>query len=257
MDSLDRRLTLDYMHQFLGYGTLQGSCWFIGMEEGGGGSVEDISKRLTAWKRLNRPQLADLRDFHDQIGLERFFSGRVKLQRTWASLIRLLLALHGKSTTLADVREYQATEWGQLSSDHCLLELLPLPSPSTRIWNYSAWSKLPELRSREAYVNAISEVRVSALEAAISQHQPACVVFYGLAYRRFWETIANVTFVPSDEHGFLTAASRHTTFVIVKHPASPGITNHYFVNAGHSLASLQSCNRSNWLTDPTSGNAGE
>ena len=130
MELLDERLTLDYMHRFLGYGTLEGDCWFIGMEEGGGGSLEEIASRLTAWKQLHRPQLADLRTFHDQIGMEKFFSGQVRLQTTWARLIRLLLSLRGKSATLGDVRDCQARNWGSLQGDHCLLELLPLPSPS-------------------------------------------------------------------------------------------------------------------------------
>ena len=244
MELLDGPLTLNYIHRFLGYGTLQGSCWFIGMEEGGGRDIEVVSKRLAAWQRLDRPQLTDLKDLHIEIGMDRFFSGRVRLQRTWASLIRLQLAIQGLPTTLAEVREYQATNWGRSFSDHCLLELLPLPSPSTRDWNYSTWSGLPELISREAYLNAFCKERVFALEAAVSQHQPACVVFYGLAFRRFWESIAGVAFAADAEHGFLTAVNSHTTFAIVKHPASRDVTSQYFVNAGLSLASVQSHDRS-------------
>jgi hypothetical protein len=39
-------LLQDFMSSFYGYGNFQGAYWFIGMEEGGGDSFEEVSRRL-------------------------------------------------------------------------------------------------------------------------------------------------------------------------------------------------------------------
>jgi hypothetical protein len=35
-----------FAHNFLGYGNLESPIWFIGMEEGGGNTKEEIKSRL-------------------------------------------------------------------------------------------------------------------------------------------------------------------------------------------------------------------
>lgn len=62
-----------FMQTFYGYGNLDGRFWFIGMEEGGGNSLEEMQARLKAWKQLGKPELADLRDFHLLLRMREFF----------------------------------------------------------------------------------------------------------------------------------------------------------------------------------------
>jgi hypothetical protein len=39
---------------FFGYGSATAPVWFVGKEEGGGGSFDEIRKRLAVWDRRGR-----------------------------------------------------------------------------------------------------------------------------------------------------------------------------------------------------------
>lgn len=43
-------LLQQYMSKFAGYGNLDGDYWLVGMEEGGGNSIEEIERRINLWK---------------------------------------------------------------------------------------------------------------------------------------------------------------------------------------------------------------
>ena len=43
---LNDRLLNDFISSFFGYGNYRGDCWFIGMEEGGGGTLDEVSRRF-------------------------------------------------------------------------------------------------------------------------------------------------------------------------------------------------------------------
>jgi hypothetical protein len=49
----------DFAHRFYGYGNYGGPFWFVGMEEGGGDSSEEIARRLSAWAARGRCELED------------------------------------------------------------------------------------------------------------------------------------------------------------------------------------------------------
>jgi hypothetical protein len=232
---LDDQLTSDFMKSFLGYGKLISQCWFIGMEEGGGRSFENVSRRFLAWDDRGRRELEDLRDFHCQIGMPRLFGGRPPLQKTWSSLIRILLESKGMPSKRSKLREFQATKWGRISADHCLLDLLPLPSPSTNVWHYPLWSRLGFLCSRREYVQKMLPLRIERLRAKIELHQPTSVVFYGMKYRPPWRAIAGVNFEPVGDQRFQVAMKGRTLFLLVKHPAARGVDSHYFKMAGRLI----------------------
>ncbi len=69
------------------------SYWFVGMEEGGGRSLDEVARRLAAWDERGRRPLEDLRDYHLAIRITGHFVGAIKLQRTWAMLIQILSGL--------------------------------------------------------------------------------------------------------------------------------------------------------------------
>src|SRR5258708_2448937 len=130
-----------YMHTFYGYGAWAAKYWFVGMEEGGGDSLEEIERRITVWHDRGRRDLEDLRDYHLAIGVPRYFEAKAKLQRTWRALLRVVLTAQGARVDADSLRTYQSNLLGRLpatlNADTALIELLPLPAPAKRApWLY-------------------------------------------------------------------------------------------------------------------------
>jgi hypothetical protein len=87
------------------------------MEEGGGNDIQEVSKRLAIWKQLGSPELIDNYEYHLGIsgyGYEKYFEGDVKLQSTWAKLIRTYLNIKNpnKVYSVEDIKKFQANSWG-------------------------------------------------------------------------------------------------------------------------------------------------
>lgn len=225
----------DFVHRFYGYGNCSGRFWLIGMEEGGGGSEEEVSRRLQVWDELGRPETADLAEFHRRLGMPQFFREPVSLQHTWAHLIRLILAANGAAPTTAEVKAYQRDQLGRENGETCLLELLPLPSPSTGVWNYGIWTGLPYLNNRDVYRQTLLPSRIEHLRLMTAEHHPAVVVFYSVAYRRWFEQIAGCEFSDLDQTGIGRATCGGTLFLLVKHPAARGVSGRYFTDAGQQI----------------------
>ncbi|MHA1268060.1 MAG: hypothetical protein ACTSRS_22775, partial [Candidatus Helarchaeota archaeon] len=121
------------------------------MEEGGGNSLERVQKRIEAWEGLGATELVDIYDFHILINYPEYFTNPVKLQRTWMQQARIVLASKGLPSSAADVKVYQRDIIGRTNSETCLLELLPLPSPSTSAWHYDQWTNIGFLKNRKVY----------------------------------------------------------------------------------------------------------
>jgi hypothetical protein len=235
-EQFDDRLLDEFAHQFYGYGNYGGKFWFIGMEEGGGNSFAEISRRLDAWAHGGRCELEDLPGYHAAIGITYLFNDRPRLQPTWSELIRIVLTAQGQSCDTESIRDYQKRRLGTMGGDTCLLELLPLPSPSTNAWLYRDNSSLPYLTDREAYRAYTTSLRVAHLQDRLSHYQPTAVVLYGLQYQVYWKQIAGVqTWLESPE-GIVYASKDQTLFVLAKHPAARGVTNEYFNQIGRLVA---------------------
>lgn len=207
---LDDRLVAEYAERRFGYGSFDAPVWSVGMEEDGGGSLDEVRLRLETWARLGSQPLDDLRDYHLALGfseVRRYFVEPVKLQRTWTCLIRVLAGLWQQPLTNDLVRRYQAHRLGRHDGTACLLELLPLPSPGTAVWHYGAWSQLPELESRQAYAAHFAPRRARALHELLAQHRPALVCFYSLTHRARWQEIANADLeevaLPAGRRGYI------------------------------------------------------
>lgn len=238
MTQLDDSLLSLFMQGFFGYGSLSGTCWFIGMEEGGGSSVEEISRRLEAWRQRGMPDVDDVAEYHRAIGLTRNFDSPPRLQTTWGKLIRVYFGLSGDVPPDAEaVRTFQAHTFARRGSDTCLLELLPLPSPSTAVWLYGQCSSLPELESRDRYREVVAPRRAMQIRARIAHHKPKTVVFYGKGYASWWEQIAGTSFrsVPLEGSTAMLAERDGIRFAVADHPAATGITSAYFHGLGRLL----------------------
>jgi hypothetical protein len=232
---LDDRLLTEFFQTFYGYGNYSGQFWFIGMEEGGGNSFSEINTRLTAWANRGKNELEDLAEYHNDIGVRDWFNNKPKLQPTWNKLIRILLSSSGELPTTEQVREYQKTLLGRLIGDTCLLELLPLPSPSIGKWLYAQYSQLPYLKDREIYKQECIASRITHLQDRINQYQPKVVIFYSLSYQDYWKKIAGVDFHQNSDK-IHTDRSESTLFVMTKHPAAQGVTSDYFHQVGQLIA---------------------
>jgi len=233
---LNDELLEDFMQGFYGYGTFQAPIWFVGMEEGGGGSFEEIRRRLAAWDTLGRHALEDVVEYHKMFGVERFWNEPVVLQPTWASIIRVLLGSRGLSPTTEEVKTFQRETLGRANSGTCLIELLPLPSPNTATWLYASLSSLPKLQSRKTYLTYYSPLRIQQIQALIAEYRPPIVVFYGLGYLPLWQAVADNALRPSEPAGFYMGHHGSSTFVAIKHPASRGVANSYFDSVGQLIA---------------------
>jgi hypothetical protein len=225
-----------FMHGFYGYGSSAGAYWFVGMEEGGGNSFEEINRRLNIWDEMGRMELLDVAEFHLKLGMPEYFTDPVKLQSTWNKLSRIVLSSNGSEATLEAVRAYQKDHLGRIGGDTCLLELLPLPSPSTGKWLYAQHCDLPFLKSRKAYREHSIPFRIEHIRRRIKQYRPRAVVFYGMGYQQWWREIADLEYQPYDPIGFLVAKSKGTIFVISNHPVATGVYNEYFHEIGRVIS---------------------
>ncbi len=207
-----------YMHTFYGYGAWTAKYWFVGMEEGGGDSLEEIERRITVWHDRGRRALEDLRDYHLAIGVPRYFGSKPKLQRTWRALMRVVLTAQGARVDLDVLRAYQSTRLGRVGGETALIELLPLPAPGkTAPWLY-AQSGIASLRTREEYEAALGPPRTKTILDAIDRFQPRAIVTYGNG--PMWRD----TFKASRP---LNAKAWTTTIISTHHPEGARSNKHW------------------------------
>ncbi len=225
-----------YMRSFYGYGTYRADWWLVGMEEGGGNDWSEVESRLTSWEARGQRELEDVDIFEPFPSLAKWFTPRPPLQATWRGLIRLILAAEGRPIDAETVRAFQGTEVGRLKGSTCVLELMPLPSPSLKHWIYREHSQLTELRDRETYFAAIAPTRIAHIRARIAEHRPRTVIFYSRKYQEQWEGLTGVSFGEPVPPGIHLAHQNGTTFVMTAHPTYRGLTSNYFIEAGKAVA---------------------
>lgn len=241
---LSSALLKAYIDTFNGYGDYRAKYWFVGMEEGGGGSFDEVSRRLTRWDASGQPELLDLAEHHREGDLTSFVSDsdEAGLQPTWKQLIRIVLGGEGQPTDNKAVRTYQQNRLGRYGGETCLLELMPLPSPDAKVWHYRDWSLLPDLRSRSGYVKKYAPIRALRLRELIDEQKPPVVVFYSFTYMVWWKQVANVELTPTEIRGVKSflGENEHTRFIVVSQPAHRMKCkgSDYYVQVGKEIAML-------------------
>lgn len=224
-----------FMSTFYGSGNYLGDYWFIGLEEGGGKDLVQVSNRLDAWKELGETELVDIYEFHIKIKFPEYFTDPVKLQPTWKQQARIILSAKGLASDTESVRAYQRDIIGRKNSETCLLELLPLPSPKNDVWNYDEWTTLKFLRNRDAYREYCVPWRSKHIQTQIHIYRPKVVVFLGKSYFEAWQAIAGQAVNLVDKGDYWSGQDDGTFYVIAKHPATRGITNAYFDAIGSHI----------------------
>jgi hypothetical protein len=234
--NLDDEVLEAYIQGFYGQGRYSAKYWFVGMEFGGGGSVDEIVGRIQGWHDRGGQEVEDVVG-PDGIGAAPWFTSHPPLQPTWAKLIRVVLSAEGPTPTTEQIRTYQEQRLGRAGGLDCILELLPLPSPGLARWLfYSEHSRLPYLRDRATYTNHVVPLRIAHLQERIGQYHPAAVIFYGAGYTSWWREIAGVDFQAAPIAKVAVAEKGPTRFVIMQHPTAYGVTSAYFNAIGRLIA---------------------
>ena len=245
---LDSSLLRAFIDTFHGYGDYKAKYWFVGMEEGGGETVEEVARRISKWNDAGRPELLDLRGHHEGGDLADFVGGTEELQTTWSQLIRVALGCEGRPTDTEAVRSYQQFKLGRIGDETCLLELMPLPSPDAGKWYYRAWTFMSELRTRRRYMERYAPIRARRLRQLIEEHRPPVVVFYSLSYIETWKQVAGIVLaeVPIAGVKSFSGRNQHTVFVVIPQPAywTKGKGNDYYIQVGRAIAASLAPRRS-------------
>ena len=238
---LDDATLTDYSNRFLGFGHWDATVWFIGVEEAGGRTVEEVQARLRAWDEGGRKPLEDAPRFYPASGNPAWHGPNAEIQPTWKQLIRMLLLARGGPATENAILDYQRDQLGAVDGQTCLIELLPLPSPKTAAWNYAQWSALSWLQSRKQYIRTMKARRENELRRRVSEHQPKVVIFYGLelpggvSLLPSWSAVAGGHFDQAfeDKRILLWRKTADSVFFVTRHPAAE--SDEYFKEIGRFL----------------------
>jgi hypothetical protein len=84
-----------------------------------------------------------------------------------------MLRLEGREPTRENIRNYQAEKLGRFDGNTLLTELMPIPKPKVKRWDYS--ELIPQFASREEYYRTVKPRR-------IKEHRPKVAVCYGKAF---------------------------------------------------------------------------
>jgi hypothetical protein len=197
-----------------GYGRWEASYWFIGPEQGQGRDENnDLKARCEAWLRLGGGELSDCREFCDLIHEKRWHRETPKLQKTWKSLMLLLMSFLGKPTDNESLKTYQREQWGRLNGETCVIELSGLPANSFDV---------PRERG------LFRQKRISVMCEKMRRHKPVLVVIYGVGTKRHWESGGGYS---RDNLQRLQS----TILEFTPHPSRPSRKDAYWVEQGERL----------------------
>ncbi len=198
---------LDHLLNFIGYGKLNADVWFLGMEEGGGGA-NNIRSRLRF-----RP-VEDCAEAHKILGITKFHTGQNIIQPTWRGMCYIMLRLEGKPVDRESIRNYQADYLGRFRGNSLLCELMPIPKPKVKVWDYKML--ITQFRSAKEYFQVVKLRRVNYLRGLIQKHHPKVVIGYG---KKYWQAYSELfPALKFSGHGqFLVARDTNTVVVLTHH----------------------------------------
>ncbi|HSM70556.1 MAG TPA: hypothetical protein VK851_03350 [Anaerolineales bacterium] len=236
MNKLNDTLLLQFANTFYGYGNYQAPYWFLGMEEGGGNSIDEINRRFSTWEMRGAMELEDVAEYHIALGFPEFFSSKSKIQNTWGKQIRFIFGVNNKPVDTEIVRDYQRDAWGRKSSNNCIIELFPLPSPGTGDWIYGEASNLDILKDRKTYRNSFFPTRIKHIQHTIEEFQPKVICAFSFTYMNYWEVLTGGKFYENEKENYFSNSIGNTKIVVLQHPAARGVRSEYFYNVGRSVA---------------------
>ena len=199
--------------------------WFVGMEEGHNEDNEILLERFKATAHGSIFDIYD--DLKVDPGHVRWFKDDAPTQATYRRLIYLLLYLkNGKEPNLEEIRDFQIKQFGRKTSDHAVLELMPLPAKSMneKDWIY-AESGIPELSTRKEYTDRYMPERINKLREMIQEHRPKLVIFYSRTYLQYWQEIVPKLLEEIIPGKLNLVKDENTLYAVVPHSTSVGLSN--------------------------------
>ena len=226
------------IENFLGYGNLNSEIWFIGMEEGFNGDEQDLGNRFSSTKDKSIIDLQGMPCVKDHL---KWFQPDSPIQKTWRKLILILLVLRSENN-IDDkkIKQFQIEKLGRKESNHCILELMPLPCGSTKPTDWKKiYTKFGDklgidyLKSRQYYLDKVRPNRIEKfkglVKGLVDKHSPKTIICYGLTYLKEWEEIIG----PGRKEKEIEIGKRKlyfykndkTNFFVIPHPCAWGLTN--------------------------------
>lgn len=225
------------INNFWGYGNPKSDIWFIGMEEGFHDDEQDFYARI---ENTYNKDIIDIVDGMQGVKAHlKWFESDSNIQRTWSKLLLLLLTLDGqKQIGNEALKKYQRSKFCRIHSNHCCLELMPLPSKTIKNgdWHYSKYP-IDYLQSRDKYLQTVKPLRVQALRSLIDTHRPKVVICYSFMYLQDWKTLTRNEFVKISEHLFHNK-NLNTHFFVIPHSVAHGISTVQWTVVANSIRDL-------------------
>jgi hypothetical protein len=207
---------------FYGFGSWTSPYWFIGPEQGQGKSEDDdLGPRLRAWESLGKPELADLKEFHDKISQGMWTKEGTPLQKTWRKLMLVLFSSRPALFDTENLREYQRTKLGRARGEigeTCLIELSGLPANSSKT-----------VRDRKSFLDR----RISRIVRALETSTPKLIIMYGKGQKEHFAKIVKP--LPEIDNA---AVVGKTVVLFTKHTNARKLTDEHWRNLGKSLSEV-------------------
>ncbi len=226
MKMIDEKLIRTRIDYFWGYGNFKASVWFVGIEEGCSSSSEELILRMRKTANATEPILLDVQDDMNNIPSHiKHFHAPKSVQKTWDKIIKIILTLQNKPINRESVIDFQKSQLGRKNSDHCLIELLPLPSRSTRKndWMYGN-TNLSELKDRRTYQKRFLLERANKLRELILEYCPKMVIFYSFTHIESWKTVVGQEITKINDNIYY-AQKGVTQYFVIKHPVARGLSS--------------------------------
>jgi len=172
----DPKDILEYLYNFYGYGNIKSDIWFIGLEP----ATDDdtlFNDIISKWIEKNKKTINSIEEIYE--------NEVSKIQPTWAGLITLYLSYKSSDETVSVKKEdilAMQEKWCKTDSDHCLIEMFPLPCRNMDDWRYKEiaenHSELFFLKSKCSYQSHIKEIRFKRIFNLIKEYGPKIIVIY-------------------------------------------------------------------------------
>ena len=218
MDALE-----EMARECFGYGRWKAPYWFIGLEEGMSGTLED---RVKAWQKLGKEGLSDCKQFHHEIKVYKHHIDFPPLESTWRVLMLILLTYLGRGSSEKELKSYQSDQLGMANGETALLELFGLPAK-----NLEEGLKQKGQHFSKNLVDDIHHRRLLKIHERIREHAPELVVMYGTTRKEEFGRLAGRKMERWD-----TIRRGPTLMTLIPHPTSrPGVTNERWVQHAKAL----------------------
>lgn len=243
----NEQMLIEYSKQFKTQGNRYGKYWFLGIEESGGKTVDDVVKMLEKWDRSGRKESTVLRDENNPSENDEWFGNIVdlstaKIQFTWGAQIQILLSIMGASNGTDDIKRFQQQSFGTASSDTCLMELLPLPNPRINNWIYKQVSNKEIFSTRKKFMQHALKDRVNRFVELVEKHKPVSVV--GLCYGQrhmIKPMLSSVEYIEANQASrpgkAMIGYIGDTVVAVTYHPSfNPSARNDWYTELGKIIA---------------------